>query len=714
MPAKIREYTQETSAQAGIPGRRAQGSDFGGSGLEDVGRAITSAGQHVAAGYEKLERKREQDENIEIERQLAAARTQWNEDMLKRQQSAPPGAPEFTDKFKEDFDGYKEKVIGESNLSERSRSRLSNHLENLRAGLIDNAVRYEAAAGAAHARESVQSIFDQNANAVRANPDALQDIVAQEQRLAEGLTTLPAGAREALVRERKLAIHDAALDGTVDQLQAAVAAGNLDVGAIRSYAKELRENKEGFIASASPKAYARALDRLQQLDEHFTARNERIQLDGLQERIAEAGSGVQNGLARKEAAFIGDATVRAQYEKKIDIAVRMGEASRSVNVASHEDLMKMIESDSASLQKPGNYNSDSLTAKARLSAAQDRIRALKDDPAAYTLKNSEPVRSAYQKMVDSQMSPESVREYVTAMTVEQKRLAPWQGQPRLLSNDQIGQVKNQMLSVPTTPEGADQALQQLTSLQKQWGTAWPMVYRQLAEEKALTDAQIAAARMTDPTKQAAARVLLQASVTKESDLKQIIDQPNLDRDLRSSVNAALEPMYRAMDYQVGGTAEKIRNAEAVQTLALGYMMRGEPMAKAVQRAANEIVMSDFQWQGTYFLPRNVNAAQVKNGTQTVLRELDKYSFNPPSDLIGLREGDVKASAIDALRKGGVWVTNASNTGLVLTWPNAKREMVTTTDKSGKRVPFEFTWEQFKEMQVGKFESLWQPTLGVVP
>lgn len=699
---KIREYEQQTSAQAAIPGRRAQLSDFGGSGLMSVGSALIGAGEDVQRVNEKLARKKEQDENIEIERQVAAARTQWSEDFVRRQQNAPAGAAGFTEKFKEDFEGYAEKTLGETTLSDRAKARLGVHLETIKAGLIDNAVRFEATSGAAHARESVQTIYDQNVNAVRANPGGIDEVLAQEERLTAGLTTLSAGARETLIRDRRLAIHDAALDGTVDKLQSAQ-----DLASIRAFKKELETNKEGFQATSSPQGYARALDRLTQLEMHFKDKRDRLAMDALKERIQEAGAGVENGLSLSEASFINDAATRAQVEKSIGIANRTGAATRSVAKVSHGDLLTQLQADAEAIQKPGEFTGDTSVARARLQAAQERVKALTDDPVAYAMKHSEPARAAYERM-QSENSPEAVRDYVTAMTVEQQRLAPWQA-PRLLSADQVGQVKSQMSSVSLDPRGADQVLQNLQELQKQWGKAWPTVYRQLAADKALTDVQIAAARMTDPTKQAAARVLLQTSMTKEADLKKFVDQPGFDRDLQAGVNQALAPMYESMNYQIGGQAQKDRAMEAVKTLALGYIVRGENMSTAVERAAKEVVMDDFQWQGTYYVPHGVDASAVKGGANVVLGDLKKYEFAPPIDLAGLRPGDVKAGAVDALKSGGVWVTNAEGTGIVLTWPNARREMV-MVEKDGKRVPFQFTWDELKDIKV-EYDNTKRPGLG---
>ena len=55
----IRPYIQDESALAGIPGRRASGEDFGGSGLQLLGHTIGDEGAKAAIAFEEAKSREE-------------------------------------------------------------------------------------------------------------------------------------------------------------------------------------------------------------------------------------------------------------------------------------------------------------------------------------------------------------------------------------------------------------------------------------------------------------------------------------------------------------------------------------------------------------------------------------------------------------------------------------------------------------------------------
>ena len=107
---RIREYTTQTSAEAGIPGRRAQGSDFGGPGLMQIGQSMQGAGQDMANGALYLKQQEGREEVTDVHTQLAEANAKWTLHLNDRGNATAPGDNTFADKFVTDFDDYTSKL----------------------------------------------------------------------------------------------------------------------------------------------------------------------------------------------------------------------------------------------------------------------------------------------------------------------------------------------------------------------------------------------------------------------------------------------------------------------------------------------------------------------------------------------------------------------------------------------------------------------------
>lgn len=86
-----RIYTQQVSAEGGIPARRASGSDVGGTGISELGAGIQSAGQDLAFMNRKFEAAAEQQEISDVHEFLQRARGQGLERAVAIENSVDPG-----------------------------------------------------------------------------------------------------------------------------------------------------------------------------------------------------------------------------------------------------------------------------------------------------------------------------------------------------------------------------------------------------------------------------------------------------------------------------------------------------------------------------------------------------------------------------------------------------------------------------------------------
>lgn len=685
----IRPYTQQVDASASIPSRQAAASDFGNTGLSQLGRAVGSVGQDLAQtlaiinrdehiAQEKIDQQKKQASHLAIQSKAIEAMQQAQEDLLKRQKEIQPGAPNFTAQTKETERVRAETIVQQAQESPdgsppviRSEDLpyLQLELQRNTAQIMGHASSFESQALAAHTKEQYNGTLELQRNIVQADPTLLQSELERAYDRIDRMDAWSGQVKEAEHNRTRQFLSGGAIDGRIDAL---VPTPNVE--AIRAMRDELTAGDSKWKVQLDPKDYAHALDRLTALEQHALSQRSVVMMDAVNERIREARTGVVNGLSLQEAETLGLPPEQA-YLKKKDIASALiaGEAIRLIGPASHEQRLSMVNESLRQLATPGRYDQDAEKNKAIVSAFQDQLQAIKQDVAAVALR-SEPVKAAYDAMTQ-EATPASVDAYVLATRAEQQRIAPWQT-PRLLSEGQVGQIKAVMAAIPNSPDGAEQAFRAIGSEYQRWGQHWPEVYRQLAQEKALSDTQIAAARMaSDPTKHADMRVLLATSTMKPNELEALLPKGAGQR-LDEAIQSEMLPVRAGLALQVNGVHELDRQTQAVKTLALGYLLRDQSLTEsaAAARAAQTVVKGDFHWQGSYFVPKQYNPDQIAAGTKTVMQQLPE-TIVKPADLAGMRPGDSTAAMRDALRSGGQWVTNDAGTGLVLTWPNAAREAV---------------------------------------
>lgn len=701
----IRPYTQQTGASGSIPGRAASPSDFGG----DVGESLVRLGQAGIAAVdqmritderqaaearrreadaERLRNKAVQDESLRLGVEIAKGRAQWLQWMADSQQTAPADGAGFTEKFNAEFNTYKEKALQAASFPE-TRLRYETDLEGVRVSLLDNAIVFEKNARAAAQVNSVRSAFAANENSVRADPPQSEGILAREMEMIDGLSGIPQNKRDELKTERGQAIRAASVEGSLYALINA------------KYLPGLLEFKNNLETGAwkdklSPKAYEDALKTTSDAIRTLGGQATQAQIAALQERIRERQV-TDNNLSPAEAAVIPDPVERRKAEGLIETSILIGNFSETLRTMPFAEARVYLAGVEAKVREPGGYDNDAREYEAAVAAYNKRVKAFLDDPATFVQTNSPVARQAYTRLTTNP-TPEAAQDYASAIVTEQKRMQP-DLPPVIMTQAQMGQIKTQLAEIPTTPEGAEQALNLLQSQATLWGSYWPDVSRQLVNEQVLSGPQITAARMVEPSRRSTARLLLEAANVGEKELRKQIDNPQLGTELRAAVNRQLAPLQIAMSYQRRGAKTYSNMADSVELLALKLMTMGENnTSKAVERAANGVIMQDFAFRGSYYVPREEDLKSVETGLKHATSLIPTRSLVPPTSLSGLKPDDIRAGMVDSLKSGGTWVTNDTATGLVLTWPNISRDIV-TVNEGGRVRPLEYTWAELKSLAV---------------
>jgi hypothetical protein len=226
MAVRIPRYQQQVSAPAvSVPGVRGaeQVIDPTGAALFNLGaEGVRMAAQARHEQEVEEERKRRLKEKQEIEdakleshRVLSDARLTWTEQMLKAQETAPPGAANFTPGLLKQFDDYAAKAMSER-PSQVTQKLLQEGFQNLRVQLGEGALRFEAQARVDHKVNSIEAGLNKAAQAVVSAPGQ-RSIALDEQLAYIDAIDIPPKTKEALKERALQAIDTAALTGEVNR-----------------------------------------------------------------------------------------------------------------------------------------------------------------------------------------------------------------------------------------------------------------------------------------------------------------------------------------------------------------------------------------------------------------------------------------------------------------------------------------------------------------
>lgn len=143
--ARIIPYYQQVDPSVGRSGRyvnaeplRIAKSGFASEGAESLRQGVN----RLASALKERE---EEDARAWTAKAMSETRLKWTEDMIIRQQSAAPGAPDFTPNLLRDFDAYASETI-EKAPTPSSKRFLQERLDEFKANLGGTALSFEAQA----------------------------------------------------------------------------------------------------------------------------------------------------------------------------------------------------------------------------------------------------------------------------------------------------------------------------------------------------------------------------------------------------------------------------------------------------------------------------------------------------------------------------------------------------------------------------------------
>lgn len=590
---KLPTYTASLEGGAVSGGRRAEAEDGIGKALVGMGRAVQGEADAYMAQREKdtkeaerLRKEQEADARRNAAIRGSAVVAKGRNDFLtylnEADKTPQADMPNVVSSFNQAFDDFKNKALENENHPE-GRQLLDTDLENLRAGLVDNAMRMQAGRAGRAAADSVKGVFQENMIAVQKAPEQLGAMLAQQEELIARLDFpgLTDAQRQKLKEDQRYLLGGAAIGSIV--------AGASTSAQARAIKADLEKNPL-WQQRLTGQQYAHAMNALT-TDIKQYEKSERAEYRAqLAERVAERAAGVANGLTAREAG--GDPKLAAAIAN----AEAMGNARTAIKSVPFTDMVAMVRDAEAKLMTPGGFKGDAAYLQAVQAAAAERMRAIKEDPAGYTIQNSNPAKKAFDAMSDSNFSPESVRRYAAVAAGAQRDLGGPIHSVKLLPKQMTDQVVSEIASLP--PE---QAANRMESLQKQFGPLWTEV---LGEMRGKVPAGVSTLGRLTSVEDSRVRVDL-ASAIKDKDLrKNLLDTDAKEVDAR--VDEGLQPYARVVS-QAGSGAQMMLSEElaAAKALSYKYVSQGASPSAAAKKAVNDLIFNRYDVGDTFLAPKGV-------------------------------------------------------------------------------------------------------------
>lgn len=659
---------------------------------EDIGPVAA-----VNKSAQRLIDKADRDDAFKVDTQAAKARSDWTARIAELEQSAEPGAPDFTVNFEKEYDDFVSTALENAPSSSAARQRLATRLGNLRVTLSGRASNYETASRATAKRQGMERIVTDYVNATRSDPSQLDEDTVELIDIID--STLSSGnVTEKYKQATREKMADAAVSAEIDAVEDAAGAQDL-----YDEIKDGKEWKKKLSASDYNRALARGLSAIGS----NKSRERRVVINGLADAVPEMEAGIQTQQAQSWKdqinEIIEDPTERKKLLKRVDRAAKLGNIVNEVANASPKDTQKLREGLNAKISKKGGFRLDVSDRRNFEVAVQRRNAMLKQDAASYTVTKNPDVRKKFNALTNEMQAaaqgeetnvPAAAQEYIMATAAEQEHMMGPLAPISPLPGPYVAQFKTDMANVERTPEGAQRAFNRLVTEANTWGSNWPMVLGQLQRQKAVTGDMAAAARMTSQGKQAAGLTLVKASSIGMKELISQIAAPGIKSRIEVEVSAELADLKMTLDPQVGGDSQYSDMFGATNTLAAYYTSRGDDLFTAARKAATEVINSDYTFVGTYRVPQDIDSGFVNFGAESILNSIDQYDLVIADMPPGITDKDAKSMVVSVLQQGATWITNKDETGLQLMRieANGDYSAVFVRNDKGDIVPLTATWD----------------------
>ena len=510
----------------------------------------------------KMAEQAAQSNALAVGKTLSQARLDQTKALFAAQQSAPAGAPGFTDQYLKQFDDYSQTAV--KNAPEDQQPLLQDHLGQLRTELADRAMMFEAHADLAKRQSDLSDAVTTQANAVRTDPTQF-DSARQAALASVGSAGLPADQAQTATRHVNDMMAMAAVEGWQDR-DPAKAKTLLNSGQLDNF---LAPNTKNVL-----------LDRANALAERQQKQAQAALQSTVKDQYADEVSAIRDrgyGLgiltpARLKAAFPDQATNLIQ---NLDTERQFYNARQQIALSSPEQDKDIL----AQYQPEGaNYAAQAQRRDLLEKAINQKWNAVQKDPAAYVLQASPALQQAWQ---DASADPAKLPAALSLSSSLQSQLGVPQDMQRVMP---ANYAASQAADIATLPP--DQAAAKISTMATQYGPQWNKAFSEL------TQAHLPAAYQVLATVDGPARTALVEAL--KAGPKQLADLAGPSADaIKKGMPQIVGPFLRTVTAAPNGAPIADAWQNATQALAYRYAGQGMDPDDAINRAYDDLIGSRY-------------------------------------------------------------------------------------------------------------------------
>jgi lysozyme family protein len=386
--------------------------------------------------------------------------------------------------------------------------------------------------------------------------------------------------------------------------------------------------------------------------------------DSLTDSKARADMGITDSIPKSAVEFtkfLGPEKGQIAYREYLGQQEYAGMVSK-LTTATPEQFQTMLNEHKAVDPQSAGYAGAQERIGKLTTAWANVVKMRTDDPAAYSMKYSQPVKDAFAALTSAQ-TPDQVKaaasSFATATLAEQQRLGVLK--PQILTDGYKNQIVAQFSQ---QGDGGQNAAQMLQTLADTWGNRWPEVYKQLAPD--LPPVAKVIGTLGPEISPATKALMASTAKMKMDDLKSGVPS-DVSKDLEDKLNGAFSDFKRSTSFQVGGVSTFDAVYDSAKRLAYVYAAQGAKPSDAANKAYQEIIGKSYEFSGAARIPKGYDVNAIERGAQNAIDLLHTYDLALPPIPAGMTEKDAKSQYIDGLKfnSQSVWLTSGDEKGLVL-------------------------------------------------
>ena len=181
---------------------------------DPTGRAVAGLGQAVGQIGDAVKRQQKEDAIAWVSKASSDDQIRWMQRMVELQETAEPGAPDFTPRFIKEFDDYTDQAI--QNAPEFARAAYRESLTRQRTQFGGNAINFEATKRSEHIVAQYGTGLDSDARSIALEP-SLYDERRALRLAALNESTLPASVKTKLIGDAEATMAYAAGAAMIDR-----------------------------------------------------------------------------------------------------------------------------------------------------------------------------------------------------------------------------------------------------------------------------------------------------------------------------------------------------------------------------------------------------------------------------------------------------------------------------------------------------------------